>query len=50
MLPQLSQINNWPCHTESVPRAVYTDACTKVTWCKKISEISRPHDFGLQFT
>lgn len=36
MLPQLSQINNWPCHTESVPHAVYTDTCIKVTLCKKI--------------
>lgn len=22
-LPQLSQINNWPCHTESVPHTLY---------------------------
>lgn len=33
MLPCLSQINNWPCHTGRMPRTIYrgTDACRSAT-------------------
>lgn len=38
MLPQLSQINNWPCHTESMPHTLYTggDASIRVSLNKKM--------------
>ncbi len=30
LLPQLSQINNWPRHTESVPHTLYIETDTAV--------------------